>query len=638
MTLFAPPTEVQASFPLATVTVYQSGSTDLATIFADDNGTPKPNPFTAGSDGSWYFYAPNGTFDVRFSGAGIPAPFTLGALGNEISNLLGPAYVTIDSCPGMDFDVKVNNAVAQLPPTGGVIDCRGISGGSQVAAGTITLSKTVTLLLPTGAITLQGNPGIVVQKGGTAIIGQGQGSTILQYHPASGPATAIHWQAVLPEVIAMGLVCGLTLDATGNTVLKTAIDVVDAEEMEISDIAISNWSDTSKSSVGIRLQGRQAFEVVRITINADLPFRLSINPHTSIVAADHYHFQDIYVIADYSQPNWLVDDGVMITNCVWDGYQAWVQGKHGLYWNDTTSPSNSRMVTFHNIRWEQNSGVLNPGYFLYLAPNPAHFCWGLNIYNSYCDSHHNGFYIRNFHSGSMIGCMYDGLSTALDADSSVQMVVMGSFFNLTAGAVLNLTGFVPVLWAGNDQAGAGQTAPNTGIGVPQPINAMVMRNNESLAGIKNTGSGEVRLVKLDSSYNHPCFAPDGGQCFTGAALTVSQDLPTGVNTVLVVPNNKRIAGAKTDLTDTIPIALIDTNNNVCLAPQAYGNHAYTISPSWSLGGDVGSGTTIFRGNGNPNGVVLGNLGDLYLNLVGGGASTFWVKETNPGTNIGWVAK
>jgi hypothetical protein len=72
--------KVQGSFPSATVTVYAAGTTNLSTIYSDNAVSPtaKANPFTANSDGSWFFYASDGRYDVKFSGTGIDTPFTLG--------------------------------------------------------------------------------------------------------------------------------------------------------------------------------------------------------------------------------------------------------------------------------------------------------------------------------------------------------------------------------------------------------------------------------------------------------------------------------------------------------------------------------------------------------------------------------
>jgi hypothetical protein len=73
-------TLVQASYPFATVTVFLTGSTTLAILFADNLSSPTPlaNPFTADANGLWFFYAVNGRYDVMFSGGGLSAAWTMG--------------------------------------------------------------------------------------------------------------------------------------------------------------------------------------------------------------------------------------------------------------------------------------------------------------------------------------------------------------------------------------------------------------------------------------------------------------------------------------------------------------------------------------------------------------------------------
>lgn len=69
-------TKVQRSYPSCTITVYDTGTTNLATIATNSGGTPKANPFTADNDGYFKFYVQDGTYDIRYSGSGIPTPFT----------------------------------------------------------------------------------------------------------------------------------------------------------------------------------------------------------------------------------------------------------------------------------------------------------------------------------------------------------------------------------------------------------------------------------------------------------------------------------------------------------------------------------------------------------------------------------
>ena len=67
------------TYPQATVTVYNAGTTDLASIWADKDGfIIKANPFTADTDSFFYFYADCGKYDIKFSGTGISVPYTWG--------------------------------------------------------------------------------------------------------------------------------------------------------------------------------------------------------------------------------------------------------------------------------------------------------------------------------------------------------------------------------------------------------------------------------------------------------------------------------------------------------------------------------------------------------------------------------
>lgn len=52
----------------ATITVYQTGTLTLATIYADNLATPLSNPFISDANGLWFFYSANGHYDVQISG------------------------------------------------------------------------------------------------------------------------------------------------------------------------------------------------------------------------------------------------------------------------------------------------------------------------------------------------------------------------------------------------------------------------------------------------------------------------------------------------------------------------------------------------------------------------------------------
>lgn len=57
--------------PLATVNVYDTGTTNSVSIFSDDGVTPESNPFTTGTDAVVKFYAADGRYDVKITKTGF---------------------------------------------------------------------------------------------------------------------------------------------------------------------------------------------------------------------------------------------------------------------------------------------------------------------------------------------------------------------------------------------------------------------------------------------------------------------------------------------------------------------------------------------------------------------------------------
>jgi len=56
--------------PSATVTVYDAGTANVSTIYSDEIGTGKANPFATDSSGRLWFYAPAGDYDIKIEKIG----------------------------------------------------------------------------------------------------------------------------------------------------------------------------------------------------------------------------------------------------------------------------------------------------------------------------------------------------------------------------------------------------------------------------------------------------------------------------------------------------------------------------------------------------------------------------------------
>lgn len=97
---------VEGSFPSSTVSVFATGTQNLISIFSDNNSTPKANPFTAGSDGSFFFYCLNQRVDIQFSGTGITTPFTIGDVLVSDSATPGVGFQTVTFSATPTFDLS----------------------------------------------------------------------------------------------------------------------------------------------------------------------------------------------------------------------------------------------------------------------------------------------------------------------------------------------------------------------------------------------------------------------------------------------------------------------------------------------------------------------------------------------------
>lgn len=134
--------KVDKIFPACTVTVYDAGTANLSTIYSDNLGvpTPKANPFTAGNDGSWFFYAADGKYDVTFSGGDIVTPWTLADIlldDATSAGLVTSVFTRVGDVVAVGGDYAFNQisgvaVVGQLPAAGG--DISGTLTNAEVVA------------------------------------------------------------------------------------------------------------------------------------------------------------------------------------------------------------------------------------------------------------------------------------------------------------------------------------------------------------------------------------------------------------------------------------------------------------------------------------------------------------------------
>lgn len=93
-----------------TITVYLAGTTTKATIYSDDGVTTKSNPFNGEADGSFYFFAPNGVYDIVRSKTG----YTFDDTDLQNIRLFDPSDAPEDSYIG----IIISDTLANRPAAG----------------------------------------------------------------------------------------------------------------------------------------------------------------------------------------------------------------------------------------------------------------------------------------------------------------------------------------------------------------------------------------------------------------------------------------------------------------------------------------------------------------------------------------
>lgn len=150
------------------------------------------------------------------------------------------------------------------------------------------------------------------------------------------------------ENVAHGSISDMQLAAYNTRV--TAIYARNLTDFAIYDLAIVGQFWT-----GIGLHGRDSVSVTNVFIKAERPVYLGRMDVASGTAADHFSFRNMNMV---STGNTVVEisDAAVIAELTFDGYQAWVGGRYGLYWSDGPSVAKSSRITINNLRHEQATG------------------------------------------------------------------------------------------------------------------------------------------------------------------------------------------------------------------------------------------------------------------------------------------
>ena len=295
---------------------------------------------------------------------------------------------------------------------------------------------------------LGGNPGVIMVPPGTYLIN----STVTMAYDRQWLIGAGHWCSVIRFAPTVADICifigkggegttdggviyetavkNITFRSTNTTLKKTAIEIKDGSLTQIEDIHIggsTRWSGAS--SVGVRTRGRDTFMLRNSIIECSLPVVIGYNDNFPTICADHFRFENLQLATRAhleTPPNYATavvtcEPGITLSNTSFSGYQAWLRGRHGFYYDNsgTAAAGASYGVVFENVRWEGEPGDDDTGYCFYIDHGSVSTINNVRIMNMQAGEIGNGVYLRNFLNADLESCNWQiGARVALNIASN----------------------------------------------------------------------------------------------------------------------------------------------------------------------------------------------------------------------------
>ena len=218
-----------------TIRVFDAGTVNLSTIFSDNTGTSKSNPFTAASTGFWFFYADDGRYDVQLS-LGSPA--------------IGSAFSWGDVLLQDGVKRTIESVIFSATPTfdASESDVFSMTLTANVTSSTITnpvIGKEITFLLSqdsTGGWTFA-FPSDVVLRTGALLISSGVDEVTAVTFIYDGT----NWQEVSYDPDEHGK----DLTVNGSVTVNEAGNVTDSLRVETDTLANALCTDATNDRVGV---------------------------------------------------------------------------------------------------------------------------------------------------------------------------------------------------------------------------------------------------------------------------------------------------------------------------------------------------------------------------------------------------
>lgn len=227
----------------------------------------------------------------------------------------------------------------------------------------------------------------------------------------------------------------------------------------------------------------------------------------------------------------------------------------------------------------------------------------------------------------------------------------GSGLTFTAAQTFSASNSTQVINVTQTGAGGGLVVSTpSASGGTVPMGVAIVGQATNMSGC----AGVVGILGSPSSI--PCAAVAGSTNTSQSAVegrhTATGGPGAGVTGTSASSGGIGVQGLVTSPTATAAVFYNIAGGKILSAMGSSTGEVFTVQGS----GNVGIGTTapmeklevagnikvgnatIRSGTGTPEGVVTGNVADIFLRTDGGTGSTLYVKESGNGTNTGWMAK
>lgn len=328
----------------------------------------------------------------------------------------------------LDFGADPTGATDSTAAIQAAINSTNQPVGIYIPSGVYLVTETINLTRPSPSL------------GRTIIYGDGISSRINFVPTANDVCFNVDNGAGAANSVVYVTFKDIGIFSNDTTYSKTAFLLTDISSCVFDNVHTTSphWTGGASGSIVFHIRSRQTSSFRDITAYADRPILISPDPDSSIIGIDHFNFHNIYLgnIFASAYPLIEIEDGVILTQVSFTGYQAWVGGAGGFKWVSTTNAASSFGLTFENVRYE-NSNDPNNTYFMNINQNYS--LYNLSIKGGQTGVT-KGIFLRNVQYVSIEDFSYtDSSREALNVDTTVGSILTKNCLWQT-GSTASLTG------------------------------------------------------------------------------------------------------------------------------------------------------------------------------------------------------